>query len=179
MQVEHANRVSDIVLALAGLIVTVAIFAVGYQVYINNNTIKKLKQENRKLIITTVKPLFIDNLKMQNQSKSTSFQDITDCVDYFNLYFSNDKEAADSVQHYLKNCVKKVIFRFEPYHTISEHDTADKLRETLNDVYHAFLDRHEDPSFVPASISTSEEAKSALDEGTAILEELAKLTNRT
>ena len=70
MQIEHANFVSDSMIAIAGIMLTLSVFVVTYQLVLNKKTIDTLKKDNQKLVKDITKYTFIMGIRNQAETSS-------------------------------------------------------------------------------------------------------------
>lgn len=131
MQIEHANFVSDSMIAIAGIMLTLSIFVVTYQLLLNKKTIDTLKKDNQKLVKDITKYTFI--MGIRNQAETSSRQEnVKDTVEYFNKYFSNDLDVFDEMKKYRLQILRNELSSYASHPNISpekNHDDVNKLFE--------------------------------------------------
>lgn len=180
MQVEHANRVSDVVLSLSGIIVSVSIFVVGYQVFLNKRTVQKIKQENKTLITETIKPLFITSLGEQTKLGGVNYYSIKDSIAYYNSYLKDDEESTKEIQYFLVKCIISKIRNFNSNYVNEKNNSTEMYRTILEESYNQWLrdyDRYneEKKPLNITLINDKEHATTIFKEGLAITEDLDEL----
>lgn len=131
MQIEHANFVSDSMIAIAGIMLTLSVFVVTYQLVLNKKTIDTLKKDNQKLVKDITKYTFIMGIRNQAET-SSRLENVKDTVEYFNKYFSNDLDVFDEMKKYTLQILRNELSSYSAYPNITpenNHDEINKLFE--------------------------------------------------
>lgn len=129
MQIEHANFVSDSMIAISGIMLTLSVFVVTYQLVLNKKTIDTLKKDNQKLVKDITKYTFIMGIRNQAET-SSRLENVKDTVEYFNKYFSNDLDVFDEMKKYRLQIFRNELYSYPSHPNISpenNHDEVNKL----------------------------------------------------
>lgn len=188
MQVEHANRVSDSVLALSGLIVAIAFFVVGYQIYINHRAVQKIKNENKALLTETIKPLFITSLREQLKLGGISYKSITSAINYYKSHLQDEEEPTKEIHYYLVMCIVERIRSLDLDYEDSGTNTPEDFRNILKDTYDNWNNLFKTESIITTDhnsysiksvIKSKKDAYRTFQEGLDVINDLTKLTNQS
>lgn len=131
MQIEHANFVSDSMIAITGIMLTLSVFVVTYQLVLNKKTIDTLKKDNQKLVKDITRYTFIMGIRNQAET-SSRLENVKDTVEYFNKYFSNDLDVFDEMKKYTLQILRNELSSYSAYPNITpenNHDEINKLFE--------------------------------------------------
>ena len=126
MQIEHANFVSDSMIAIAGIMLTLSVFVVTYQLVLNKKTIDTLKKDNQKLVKDITKYTFIMGIRNQAET-SSRLENVKDTIEYFNKYFSNDLDVINEMKKYRLQILKNELSSYSVFE--NNHDEVNKIFE--------------------------------------------------
>lgn len=118
---------------LSGIIIGLAIFIVGYQVYINSKTIKNIKEENNRSLKITMKKLFIVTLKSK---KKIGIYETSELIDYLEIYrndLQEDKEVEELLKYVKFQCIDSYLSRFVSSLSTEKENLRKNIARNLTD----------------------------------------------
>lgn len=131
MQIEHANFVSDSMIAIAGIMLTLSAFVVTYQLVLNKKTIDTLKKDNQELVKDITKYTFIMGIRNQAET-SSRLENVKDTIEYFKKYFSNDLDVINEMKKYRLQILKNELSSYSVFESLTSennHDEVNKIFE--------------------------------------------------
>lgn len=134
MQVEHANMVSDIMLGIASLTATLAIFVVTYQLFINKRTIDTLKKENKDFVTEMTRYIFLSGVRSLAQLPSNR-REIEEAITHYKNYFHNDKEVFDELNNCLIQILNNRLSVYSSKKTIKATDSISQINLVFGEAY--------------------------------------------
>lgn len=139
---EQMDRQINLAYWLAGIVITIAIFVIGYQVFINTKTIASLKKENKKNIKKSAKELFKISLQASIKLGGFNRKEIEGYLKVYKYELEEDEDILNLLQIIKVKTIREIIHRYTNFSLdISEQDikiimdspnNSDELNDLLN-----------------------------------------------